>query len=100
MLDTTKYLAQVVDKTLFSTIVEEDDSLTITDEVKNENNENLVNNVLNNIDAQNKNFSSKYLTNVVIFAFVFIGILSFVAIVVHAQKSKQKVQKNKTRKRH
>ena len=98
VLDTTKYLAQVVDKTLFSTIVEEDDSLTITDEVKNENNENLVNNVLNNIDSQNKNFSSKYLTNVVVFAFVFIGVLCFVAIVAHAQKSKQKMQKNNSRK--
>lgn len=99
VLETTKELAQVVDKTLFSTVVEEDDSLTITDKVDSENNENLVNNVLNTTDANNKNFASKHLTNVVVFSFVFIGVLSFVAVFSHARKAKQKKRKTKNLKR-
>ena len=100
VLESAQELAQVVDKTLFSTIVEEDDSLTITDKVDSENNENLVNNILNDTDANNKAFESKHLTNVVVFAFVFIGALSFVAVFAHAKKNKHQKQKIKKTKKH
>jgi len=93
VLDTTKYLAEVVDKTLFSTIVEEDDSLTITDKAQDD--KNLVNNVLN--EANSNNTKHKHLTNVVTFIFVFVGLLSFVAII--ANNRKVKLEKTRLKKK-
>ncbi len=82
ILDTTKYLAQVVDKTLFSTVVGEDNSITVTDTPNTSQEENLVNNVLNDITKTNSNFKSKYTTNVIVFVVIFTTLTT--AIITYA----------------
>lgn len=103
-LDTTKYLAKVVDKTLFSTVVEEEDNtITVTDTPPTLQEGNLVNNVLNNKMPQN-NFKSKYTTNLIVFGVIFtlitIGIVTY-AVIKHKKRLKlatQKVTKSTTKK--
>lgn len=97
--ETTKYLAQVVDKTLFSTVVEEDNSLTITDNVNTSQKDNLVNNVLNDITNSNNTFESKYNTNVIVFAVVIILGLGGVVYGAIYYKLKLRGKSNKNPKR-
>lgn len=98
--ETTSYLAQVVDKTLFSTIVEEDNSLTITDEVNSSQKDNLVNNVLNDLTTPTNSFESKYNSNVIIFAVVLVIALGGVAFGAIYNKLKLRGKNNKSLKRH
>ncbi|MBQ3047891.1 MAG: stage II sporulation protein P [Clostridia bacterium] len=93
VLNTTKNLAEVVDKTLFSTVIEEDNSLTITDKIENE--KNLINNVLNNKNTIIHH--NKHITNVVVFTFVGVVLLCFVAFFAHRRKIKHEKQ-NKIKK--
>lgn len=63
-IDSAQYLAKIVDKTLFSTVVEED-NLLISDEKIDPSTQNLVNNVLENTNSVN--YTSKYVKNIIIF---------------------------------
>ena len=78
VLDTVPYLTNVIDKTLFSTIVEENNNLTITDTPTPEQSQNTINNVLTNIDNTN-NFNSTSKQNILIFIFVFILCMLLIA---------------------
>ena len=84
--ETTSYLAQVVDKTLFSTIVEEDNSLTITDKVESSQENNLVNNILNDLTISGTSFESKYNSNIIVFAVLLIVVLSVVIYISYKYK--------------
>ena len=96
--ETTGYLAQVVDKTLFSTVVEDDNSLTITDDVNASQEENLVNNVLNDLSISANTFESKYNSNVVVFAVVLIVALGGVLFGAVYYKLKLRDKNSKTQK--
>lgn len=98
--ETTTYLAQVVDKTLFSTVVEEDNSLTITDKVETSQEDSLVNNILNDLTISANSFESKYNTNVVVFAVVIILCLGGVAYGAIYYKLKLRRKNNKSPKHH
>jgi len=88
VLETVPYLTQVIDKTLFSTIVEDDNSLTITDEIPKETEEKLVNNVLDT--SYNINYESKYSSNVIIFTSVFTGGIILVVVFIIKNKRAKK----------
>lgn len=88
VLETVPYLANIVDKTLFSTVVEEDNNLTITDTPNETQKENIVNNVLNTMD-NNNGFFSKYADNTIIFAFLFILIMSIIIFLANYYKKRK-----------
>ena len=92
VLNSVPYLASVVDKTLFSTVVEEDNNLVITDTPTIEQQENLVSKVLDNY-TPTPTFSSKYISNVLIFASIFVfamGTILTIVIIKHKRKLKNK----------
>ncbi len=88
VLNSTEYLAKVVDKTLFSTVVDDDNNITVTDKPQVNDQDNLVNNVLNNI-TPTTNFKSKYTTNIIVFVIIFLtataGIVTY-AIIKHKKR--------------
>ena len=77
VLESTEYLATVVDKTLFSTIVEDENTLSIVDEVEATNSENVINNILNEIDAENKTKASTRDTKLIYIIVVASLVLTF-----------------------
>jgi stage II sporulation protein P len=81
VLETVPYLASVVDKTLFSTVVEEDNQITITDTPTTEQQENIVNNILSSTNS-NQIFESKHNNNVVLFTFIFIIVIGGIIFLV------------------
>ncbi len=81
VLETVPYLASVVDKTLFSTVVEEDNKITITDTPTTEQQENIVNNILSSTNS-NQIFESKHNNNVVLFTFIFIIVIGGIIFLV------------------
>lgn len=91
-INSTKELAQVIDKTLFSTIVDEDNTLTITDTPTINQNMNLVNNVLDEFSTP-ATFTSKYTSNVLIFLIIFIS-LCFSIIIYAIIKYKKRLKEN------
>ena len=86
VLESVPYLANIIDKTLFSTVVEEDNKLTITDTPTTEQQNNIVNNVLTS-NTQN-NFLNKNISNVIIFSFLFI--LGTILLFVFVYKNNKK----------
>ncbi len=74
-IEATQFLAKIVDKTLFSTVVEENNNLLISDENIDPVTDNLVNNVLES--PQNFNYTSKYVRNIVIFTSSVVFVLLF-----------------------
>ena len=72
VLDSTPYLAQVVDKTLFSTVVEDDETLVVKDEETAVIEENNVNNLLQAYNEEQKVESekSKKLNSTVLWIFI------------------------------
>ena len=84
VLASTKELANIVDKTLFSTIVQEDTTLLVTDNILDEDKKNVVNSVLET-SSNVQNFESAYSSNVINFACVFIFIAMLVAILSYAR---------------
>ena len=78
VLSSAKELAKVVDKTLFSTIVQDDNSLLITNEVQKED-ETLVTNVLDNT-IQEPRFESAYKDNIINFSCAFVALCGVIAI--------------------
>ena len=93
VLETVPYLASVIDKTLFSTVVEEDNKITITDTPTTEQQENIVNNILSSTNP-NQNFESKHNNNVVLFTFIFIVFIGVIVFLV-LKFNKSKLNKNK-----
>lgn len=91
VLDTVPYLVNIVDKTLFSTVVQEDNSLVVSDEVDESDEENLVTNVLNSYNLS-QTFQDKYVENITIFIvfLLIILILTSVFAVKRAIKKKTK----------
>ncbi len=85
-------LAEVVDKTLFSTIVQEDNSLIVKENVTESEQENLVTNVLESYNIEN-NFQNKYMGNVTIFIVILLVILAFVAASAIRRINKNKREK-------
>lgn len=88
VLETVPYLANVIDKTLFSTIVEDDNKLTITDTPTTEQQNNIVNNVLS-LNTTSNNFLSKNINNVIIFTILFIGGMGIIIFIVYKIKNKK-----------
>ena len=86
VLESVPYLANIIDKTLFSTVVEEDNKLTITDTPTTEQQNNIVNNVLTS-NTQN-NILNKNISNVIIFSFLFI--LGTILLFVFVYKNNKK----------
>jgi len=91
VLDTVPYLVNIVDKTLFSTIVQEDNSLVVSDEIEEGEEENLVTNVLETYNSS-QNFQDKYVENITIFIVFLLIILSIVVAfsIKRARKKKAK----------
>ncbi len=98
VLATVPFLASVVDKTLFSTVVQEDNSLIITDEVQEGEEQNLVTNVLENFDAE-QNFHDKYVENIVIFVVLLLGLLGVIVFFAIKRSQKKKTEKYSVSKR-
>lgn len=94
VLNSVPYLANVIDKTLFSTVVEENNDLTITDTPTEEQKENIVNNILSNID-DSKNSTNNNLNNIVVFAFVFILSMSLIIFLIIKRQQKRFLIKHK-----
>ena len=87
-IETTKYLAEVVDKTLFSTIVEDEDTLTIVDENIATNSENGINNILNELDKTNKTKAST--TNITLILVLSVMFVVLAGAIVLRKKNKIK----------
>ncbi|MBR1984615.1 MAG: stage II sporulation protein P, partial [Clostridia bacterium] len=87
VLETVPYLTKVIDKTLFSTVVDENNNLTITDKPTEEQQQNIVNNVLST-GPYVSGFWSKHSNNVIIFCFVFISILSLCLYLIFKYKKR------------
>ena len=87
VLQSVPYLAKVIDKTLFSTVVEDDKNITITDTPNKNQQENIVNNVLS---VSSKNTESKTENNIVVFSFVFIFSMSIIIFFVYKKKQFKK----------
>jgi stage II sporulation protein P len=95
VIDSTPYLAGIVDKTLFSTVVQDDNSLVVTDDVSEEDEENLVTNVLEN-ETTSQTFYDKYSANITAFVVILLIILTFVVIsAVKRAKKKKSFELNK-----
>ncbi|NCB48182.1 MAG: hypothetical protein EOM55_00925 [Clostridia bacterium] len=92
VLDTVHYLANVVDKTLFSTLVQEDNSLVVSDEILESDEENLVTNVLEEFNST-QNFQDKYIENITIFIIVLLITLS---VVVYFTLKRSRKKETKT----
>ena len=92
VLETVPYLANVIDKTLFSTVVEEDDKLTITDTPTTEQQNNIVNNVLS-ANTTSNNFLNKNISNVIIFTILFVCGMGFIIFIVYKIKTKRTIKK-------
>lgn len=92
VLDTVPQLAYVIDKTLFSTIVQEDNSLIVSDEIEESEQKNLVNNVLDSYDAS-QNFQDKYVQNITIFIVILLTILG-IAIWFSMKRAEKKKRKS------
>lgn len=88
VLETVPYLANIVDKTLFSTVVEEDNNLTITDTPNETQKDNIVNNVLSNLNT-NDSFFSKYADNTIIFTLLFILIMGSIILLANFYKKRR-----------
>lgn len=88
VLETVPHLAEVVDKTLFATVAEEDNTLVVSQNGDAENTEQTINNLLttNFKESAVDNNSS---TNVVIFATVFIGGATILAVYLLEKRKKQ-----------
>ena len=91
VLKSVPELANVIDKTLFSTVVNDDNSLEINPP-SNTNNDNLVNNILNN-NTVTHNFNSRYIINVIVFACLFIAIMIGIAIYSIVRNKKRQKKK-------
>lgn len=87
VLQSVPYLAKVIDKTLFSTVVEDDKNITITDTPNKNQQENIVNNVLS---VSSKNTENKTENNIVVFSFVFIFSMSIIIFFVYKKKQFKK----------
>lgn len=83
VLQSVPYLAKVIDKTLFSTVVEDDENLIITDTPNENQQENIVNNVLSSVNKKNK---TKTEDNIVIFSFIFIFIMCAIILFIYNKK--------------
>lgn len=90
VLKSVPYLAEVVDKTLFKSVVTDDNDIEITDQPTVDDEENLVNNVLENNNV-NSTFVSKNSTNVIVFAIIFI--VGMVALSLFTLKRNKKSKK-------
>lgn len=92
ILETVPYLTNVIDKTLFSTVVNENNDLTITDNPTEEEQENIVNNVLSAVD-NSKSFLSSHSNNIVIFSFVFVFSMGIIIYITLRKSNKNAVKK-------
>lgn len=92
VLESVPYLASVIDKTLFSTVVEDDNKITITDSPTSEQQNNIVNNILSTNSSQN-NFLSKNISNVIVFSFLFIIGMSLIVFIVYKRHKKRTIKK-------
>lgn len=90
VLGSVPLLAEVIDKTLFSTI-SSDNTLEINKAV-NENDENLINNVLNQ-NVSTSNFQNRYVINVIVFASLFVVIMGTI-IIISLDYNKKRKKKN------
>ena len=88
VLDSVPYLANVIDKTLFSTVVEENNNLTITDTPNQSQQENLVNNVLKSANTSTS-FFSKYSDNIIVFTIVFTIIMALTIFLANHYKKRK-----------
>lgn len=91
VLESVPELANVIDKTLFSTVVNDDNSLEINPS-DSTNQDSLVNNVLNN-NTITHNFNSRYIINVIVFACLFIAIMIGIAIYTIIRNKKRQKKK-------
>lgn len=96
VLNTVPYLAQVVDKTLFSTIDNsEENTLLVTDRIEDDEQPNIVNNVLSS-GITSTTFESKGQGNVTTFACLFIatsGLIGILSAYRNKKITKQKAKK-------
>ena len=90
VLKTVPYLANIVDKTLFSTVVEEDNNIIITDTPTPEQQDKIVNNILNKANY-NSDFWSNNLDNIIVFSVLFISIMSIIIFVANNYNKKKRV---------
>ena len=88
VLDSTPYLANVIDKTLFSTVVEDEDTLVITDEEIAQKNENNINNILEEID--NEKAEAKQKNKSALTAVLITGGLIILSIYIISKRKKAK----------
>ena len=79
-----KELATIVDKTLFFTIVQEDSSLLVTENIDSKDEPNIVSNVLET-SSNVQNFKSAYSANVTNFACIFIAAAGIIAVLSFAR---------------
>ena len=91
VLDTVPYLTTVIDKTLFSTLVQEDNSLIVTDEVEKSDEENLVTNVLD-ANYPSQNFQDKYKENITIFIVILLITIGIVIVFTMKRSRKKKTK--------
>lgn len=91
VLDTVPYLTTVIDKTLFSTLVQEDNSLIVTDEVEKSDEENLVTNVLD-ANYPSQNFQDKYTENITIFIVILLITIGIVIVFTMKRARKKKTK--------
>lgn len=90
VLKTVPYLANVVDKTLFSTVVEDDNNIIITDTPTPEQQDKIVNNILNK-STPNNNFWSNNSDNIIVFSILFISIMFVIILVANNYNKKKRV---------
>lgn len=96
VLKSLPYLAEVIDKTLFSTVVEEDNTLTVKDEAIATNEENNVNNILQEFDNQKKvDAQQKSQPNlIVVIALTTLLLIAITFVKFKLTKSYKKLNKN------
>ncbi len=94
VLETVPYLAKVVDKTLFNTVIKDED-IEITDSPTQDEEENLVNNVLENKNNQN---SKVDYTNVIIFATLFIAGMIGIFVYTYTKNKNKKLNESSVKK--
>ena len=98
VLNTVPYLTNVIDKTLFSTVVNDNNDLTITDTPTESEQENIVNNVLTVLDNNNKKFFSTNSNNIVVFSFIFVFVMTIIIFFTLRKKHKNKFVLNTKKK--
>lgn len=94
VLNSTPYLANVIDKTLFSTVVEDDETLVIKDEKTATEQENNVNNILtqiNNNQIEQKQ-NNKFRITIVLFTSTFLITSIFLIFKIKKIKANKRIK--------